>query len=120
VGVGYATPLHPSSPHTTVVAWRLAAWLVSALTFAAQIAYEHWRVRQGPLRGALHCSAGVALGAFLLAVWINARGYWDPSARHSPLAPLALVAFPLLTAVPALLVGLAALALLRRATRLGR
>jgi hypothetical protein len=108
VGVTFALP------HTAVIAWRLAAWLASAVTFGVHLGYEHARLRSSPLRGALHCSSAVALGAFLLAVWINARLYWTVSAHHSPFAPLALIAFPVVTGVPAFLAGLAVLALVAR------
>lgn len=114
VGISFALPLHSASSHRSIVAWRLAAWIASAATFAIHLAYEHWRLRSTPLRGALHAAAAVAVGAFLLAVWINGRGLWDASAHHSPLAPLALVLFPVITGLPAFLFGWGALALLGR------
>ena len=114
VGVTFASPLHASSTHAAVIAWRLAAWLVSAAAFASHLGYEHRQLRNSPFRAAVHCAAAVAVGAFLLAVWVNIRGYWMPSAHHSRLAPLALVVFPVVTGVPAFLVGLAALTLVVR------
>src|SRR5690349_13546128 len=70
VGVAFAALGNLSASHEMVVAWRLAAWLVSAAAFAAHLGYEHFRLRSSPLRAALHVSAAVALGAFLLAVWV--------------------------------------------------
>ncbi|HEX6043022.1 MAG TPA: hypothetical protein VFZ22_00935 [Pyrinomonadaceae bacterium] len=110
VGVVFSLP--PSS-HTTAVAWRLAAWLVAALTFAIHLVYEHWRLGNSPIRGAFHASAAVALGAVLLATWIIARGYWSGLAQQRPLAPLALVIFPVAAGVPAFLAGLGVLTVLR-------
>src|SRR5437868_2492794 len=49
------------------VAWRLAAWVVSAVAFAAQIAYEAIRRRELPRATALHAALAAALGAFGLA-----------------------------------------------------
>src|SRR5262245_34175600 len=92
VGVAFALPLHASSPRAVVLAWRLAAWLVAAATFAGNLAYEHFRLRNPPFRAAMHGSAAVALGAFLLAVWVNFLVHW--TGQNRPLAPLALIIFP--------------------------
>lgn len=74
--------------------WRMLSWGLSGGVFGLHIAYEHVRVRATPRAVALHAAAAVALGAFLLA----------------------LVAWPLLTAVPAFLVAWAvAWVLARRA-----
>jgi hypothetical protein len=112
VGIGFALPLHSGSSHLLIMTWRLAAWIVSAATFAIHLAYERSRLRSTPFRGALHAAAAVAVGAFLLAVWINGRRLWDASAHHSSLAPLALVLFPVVTGIPAFLFGWGTLALL--------
>jgi hypothetical protein len=112
VGVSFSIPPGMSSSHGVAVAWRLAAWLVAAVTFTAHLAYEHVRLRNPPLRAAIHSSAAVALGAFLLAIWVNVRLHWAP--QQSPLAPLALILFPALAGVPAFLVGLTTLAAIRR------
>src|SRR5262245_51147291 len=109
VGITFAAPLHPSSSHAAVLAWRLAAWFVSAATFAIHLGYELLRLRSSPVRGAIHTSAAVGLGAFLLAVWVNVHAHWSTAA---PLAPWALVLFPAVTGVPAFLVGLVALEVL--------
>ena len=105
VGITFALPTHSARSHAVVVAWRLAAWLVSAVTFASHIAYEHFRVRNTPARVALHAAVAVAIGAFLLALWV--------SYQHSrPL--LALIVFPLVTGVPAFVVALIAVTILAR------
>jgi len=114
IAVAFAKPLHPSSSHSAVIAWRLAAWLISAVTYVVHLGYEHWRLRNSPFRGALHGAAAVALGGFLLAARINLQQLWDPAAHQNPHAPLALAVFPAVTGVPAFLAGLGLLALLRR------
>jgi hypothetical protein len=88
-----------------VVFWRLAAWLVCAAAFVVHIRYEHSRVQSPPFKAALHVSLAVALGAFLLAVWINVHD-WSVAGHLRPLALLSLVAFPVLTGVPAFVVAL--------------
>jgi hypothetical protein len=108
VGVTFAIPTASAASHKVVVGWRLAAWLVSALTFAAHIAYEHFRERNLPLRAALHVAGAVAFGAFLLAVWINVHG------QHTTRALLALIVFPAVTGVPAFVMALVTLAVLAR------
>jgi uncharacterized protein (DUF486 family) len=97
--------------------WRLAAWLVSAAVFATHVGYEHFRLRNSPLRAALHVSVAVALGAFVLAVWVNVHAQWVPSSHQSPFAPLALVVFPAVTGVPAFVVAFVAGTVLTRMRR---
>jgi hypothetical protein len=94
--------------------WRLAAWVVSAAVYAAHIGYEHFRLGNSPRATALHAALAVAVGAFLLAVAATVRAVTVPS--HAPYRQylLALVAWPLVTAVPAFLVALAVAALLAR------
>src|SRR5215468_9089234 len=58
-------------PPGHVKVWRLAAWVVSAIFCSAHISYENLRLRNSPLRGALHVALAVALGAFGLAVAAN-------------------------------------------------
>ena len=97
-------------------AWRLAAWVISTVAFAAHIMYEHFRLRSSPVTTALHASLAIALGAFLLAVAANIHGQRVASSHQKALA-LALVAWPVLTAIPAFVAALiasAVLTLLRR------
>jgi hypothetical protein len=117
VGITFGALANPSTSHELRITWRLAAWLVSAAAFAAHLGYEHFRLRNSPLRAASHVSAAVALGAFALAVWVNVHGHWDASSHQSPLAPLALVVFPAVTGAPAFVVALVALAVLARTRR---
>ena len=100
--------------HRMVVAWRLAAWLASAAAFAAHIGYEHFRLRDPPRATALHAAVAVALGAFALAAAANVHELWT-ARSYRPMLAIALVAWPVATAVPAFLVALAAAAGLARA-----
>jgi hypothetical protein len=98
------------------VFWRLAAWLVCLVTFAVHLWYEHFRLQSPPYKAALRVSLAVALGAFLLAVWINVHAHWIV-AHPRPFVLLSLVLFPVITGVPAFVVALVVASLLTRARR---
>lgn len=85
--------------------WRLAAWVVSAVAFAAHIAHEHFRLRSRATILALHVASAAALGAFLLAAAATLHALRISS--HVPywLYLLALVLWPLMTGVPAFVVA---------------
>jgi hypothetical protein len=113
VGVVFAWPVAHAR------AWRLAAWAVSAVVYAIHIGYECFRLRNAPLRTAMHVAFAVALGALGLAVAANLHSMGVPStAGHRRLLLIALAAWPAIAAVPAFLVALALAAMLSRA-RLG-
>ena len=100
IGIGFAFLDSPFG----VRFWRLAAWAASAVVLVAHVIYEQRR-HSPPLRTAWHVSFAVALGAFILAVWVLAFGY-VVGARRSSLAPFALLLFPLLSGVPAFVIAL--------------
>jgi len=85
--------------------WRLSAFVISALVFAAHIAYEHFRLRNTARPTAWHVSVAVAFGAFVLALVPNIHDLRSASG-YRPRMLVALVAWPLLTAVPAFIVAL--------------
>jgi|RhiMethySRZTD1v2_1073278.scaffolds.fasta_scaffold652699_2 hypothetical protein len=88
-------------------AWRLAAWLVSAVAYAVHLADEHFRLRNSPRIAALHAAAAVALGIFGLALAATLhRAFSAVSGADFWLYAIALVAWPILTALPAFVVGL--------------
>ena len=95
-------------------AWRLAAWAVSGILYAMHFRFELVKLRDPPRTLALHLAVAVAIGAFALALALMIRSV----AVQGSLEPkwlLALVLFPLVTALPAFLVALvAAVALARR------
>jgi hypothetical protein len=113
VGVTFPSIANSSASNEMRLMWRLAAWLASAAAFAVHIWYEHIRVRSSPRSTALHASAGVALGAFALAVAANIHALWANTSNHRSLA-LALVIWPIMTAVPTFVVALAIAAGLAR------
>ena len=97
--------------------WRLGAWVVSAAVFAFHIGYEHFRLRNSPLAVALHTTSAVAFGAFLLALVAMIRAatvtLQVPFSRYI----LALVLWPIFTAIPAFLVSFFIAAILARLPR---
>ena len=95
------------------VAWRLAAWLISAAAFAAHIVYEQVRLRSSSRTTALHAALAAGLGAFGLAV--AARLHAQATQHHFP--AIAIAIWPVMTALPAFVVALAAAAVLTRARR---
>ena len=114
-GLTFAALANRAASHQIRVTWRLAAWVISAAAFAAHIAYEHIRLRSSPGTTALHASLAAAIGAFALAVAANVHAQAASVHQHSH--TLALLAWPVVTAVPAFVVALAAatgLALMRR------
>jgi hypothetical protein len=106
VGVTCGALAGGASSHQMRTAWRLAAWVISAAAFAAHIWYEHARVHSSSSSAAFHVSLAAALGAFGLAVAANVHRL----SNHQPGLILALVAWPVLTGVPAFLVAYAAAA----------
>jgi hypothetical protein len=103
-------------PADNVQAWRVAAWLVCGVAYAAHIGYEQFRLRNTPRSTALHVALAVALGGFALAV----AGMIHSLSTTSELRPawlLALVVWPVATALPAFIGALAAASLLTRISR---
>ena len=114
VGVVFALP----SGH--VRGWRLAAWIVSGVAYAIHLWYERIWSQRSCVRAALDVGIAAALGALGLAVAANihAQSVATSNQQQQRLA-LALVAWPLITGVPAFLAGLGAGALLARLSRRG-
>ena len=112
VGFGFAALANPSVSDQVRVRWRLAAWVASAAVYAAHIGYEHFRLNNSPRSTALHAGMAVALGALLLAVAATVHKVMVPSHTPSWRFLLALVLWPMITALPAFLVALAAAAVL--------
>lgn len=111
-GLVFAT-LAGSAPSPALrTTWRAAAYLVSAVVFAVHIRHERMRRDRPPLTTALHVAIGVALGACGLALAANLHALSTPSANRVRLA-VALVAWPVLTGVPAYLVALVASSVLK-------
>ena len=120
LGIGYAVVgIVFAAPATHVQAWRLAAWAVSAIGYAAHIAYERSRLKNSPGSAALHVAFAAGLGGFGLAVGANIHALSAGStSQHRQLLLLALGIWPVITALPAFLVALGTNLVLTRA--LGR
>jgi hypothetical protein len=88
-------------------AWRLAAWLGCAGAYAVHLAYENFRLHNSARVAALHAAAAVALGTFGLAVAATLhRAFVAVAGADFRLYAVALVAWPMLTALPAFVVAL--------------
>ena len=111
IGVGFAPLSVPS-----VFFWRLAAWMVSAVVYAAHIGYEHFRIRSSPRSTALHVAFGAAIGAFGLAAVANVHSLLTGTGNLR-LLRLALLIWPLITGVPAYVVAFVLTAVLARGPR---
>ena len=102
-----------AAPSANLRLWRLAAWMLSGLVYAAHICYEHFRVHNPPRSTALHVALAVAIGAIGLAL----AGMIHSLSTGTALRPawlLALVLWPAITASPAFLGALVATAILSR------
>jgi hypothetical protein len=111
--VGIVTSSLPASDQGRVI--RLAAWAASSVLYAAHIGYEHFGLRNSPRSVALHAAIAVASGALGLAVAATLHALL--TAHFRPAYLVAMVAWPAITAFPALLVALAVSALLARLRR---
>ncbi len=122
LGIGYAlVGIVFAVPTTHVQAWRLAAWAVSAVGYAAHIAYERFRLQNSAGAAALHVALAVALGAFGLAVGAIIHSLSTVSAnQHRHLLLLSLGIWPVITALPAFLVAFGTNVVLARALGKGR
>jgi hypothetical protein len=97
--------------------WRIAAWVVSAVVAALHIGYEHFRLRSAPGAAALHVAGGCALGSFGLALAANVNSLGAGKEGQRALLLISLVAWPVLTAVPAFVVSFVAAAVLARVAK---
>ena len=116
-GIVFGALAGRAASQQTLKAWRLAAWVVSAIGFGAHIVYEQVRLRSSPRITALHVSAAAGLGAFGLAVAANVHAL-NVSPQQVPLLLiLSLAIWPVMTALPAFVVALVAAILFARVWR---
>jgi hypothetical protein len=111
IGVGFARLSVPS-----VFFWRLAAWIVSAVVYAAHIGYEHFRIRSSPHATALYAAFGAAIGAFGLAAAAIGHSLLTGTGNLR-LLRLALLVWPLVCGVPTYVVAFVLTAVLARVPR---
>lgn len=100
-------------PADHVQAWRLAAWLVSAIAYGGHIAYEQYRLRSRPRVTATHVALAAAIGAAGLALAALVHS-WPAGAFPRPARLLAFAVWPAITGIPAFLVALALATILTR------
>ncbi len=93
-----------SLPTEHAQAWRLAAWAVSAVVYVAQIAFEHFTLRSPPRSTAMHVALAAAFGAFALALGAMAHTV-SIGTTLRPVWLLAIVIWPVGTAIPAFLIA---------------
>jgi hypothetical protein len=113
IGIAFAEFSDWATTNAMHLMWRRLAWLVSGVGFAAHIAYGHIRLGKSPRTIAMHASIAAALGAGGLAAAANVHE-WKAASSYRPSIAIALVAWPLLTAVPAFIVAMVAAAVLNR------
>ncbi len=106
-----------AATHDAVVAWRWAAWLVSAIAFGGHIVYEQVQRRTSPTTTAVHGALAAGLGAFGLAAAANVHAQVVAPQQHSLLLVLSLVIWPIITALPAFVVALVVAMLFARVRR---
>jgi len=111
IGVGFAQLSVPS-----VFFWRLAAWMVSVVVYAAHIGYEHFRIRSSLRSTALHVAVGAAVGAFGLAAAAIVHSLLTGTGNLR-LLRIALLIWPLITGAPAFVVALVLTVVLARLLR---
>ena len=100
VGIVFALP----SNHVRF--WRLAAWGVSGAIYVSHIGYEQFWLRNSRVATSVHAALAAALGGFLLAVGATVHAATIPTHAAYWRFRIALVVWPIITAVPALLVAL--------------
>ena len=96
------------------VAWRWAAWIVSAVAFGAHIVYDQ-RVSNSLKSTAFRVAIAAGLGSFGLAVAANLHALTVEATQRSPLMLPSLAIWPVMTAIPAFVVALVAAAIVARA-----
>ena len=115
VGIVFGRLAGAAASGQTSTFWRLAAWAISGVIYATHIAYEHFRLHNSPRSIALHVAMAVALGAFGLAVAATLHALSIEQFR--PRYFIALIAWPAITAFPAVLVAFPVSAILARLAR---
>lgn len=106
VGLISASLAKGAASHQGVVTARLAAWIISAIAFGAQIVYEQVRLQHSTGTTARHVALAAGLGAFGLAAAANVNALMDPARQPSLILMLSLAIWPIMTALPAFIVAL--------------
>lgn len=105
IGIAFGALAHRAGSNSMRETWNRLAFLAFGIVFAVHIGYEHFRLRNSARITATHASMAVAVGAFALAVSANIHDLGSDAGYRLRML-IALVAWPLLTAVPAFIVSL--------------
>ena len=107
VNIAFAELAGRAASSTMHVVLNRLGFVVSLVAFAAHISYDHLRLGNPPRTTASHVALAAGLGAFGLALAANVHGLWVGSNRQRSLA-VALVVWPVITALPAFVAAFAA------------
>ncbi len=116
IGILFGAVAGASSSNEMRTFWRLAAWVASALVFAAHIWRENVRMKNVPPRTAWHVASAAGWGAFGLAVAANLHEMMGTQ-PHRLMVVLSLVVWPILTGSPAYVVAFVLAVVLKRLSR---
>jgi hypothetical protein len=111
-GVGLGALAGAAGSHQMVVAWRLAAWVLSAIAFAAHIWIDGVRYGFSCAQTAYHAALASGLGAFALGAGALYHSHRVQNAH--PFPPLAMVVWLIMTAIPAFVVAYGVASVFRR------
>jgi len=120
IGLAFTALSGAATSRSWFYTWRFGAWIACGAAYAVHIAYEHFRSRNPPSVSAFHAATAVAVGGFGLAAAATAHALLLAAPARPPNLwryALALVLWPVFTAVPAYLVafgGTSALAWFQR------
>src|SRR5260370_33553555 len=118
VGMVFGGLAGRAESHQSVVSWRWAAWIISAVAFGSHIVFEQVHLRSAPKITAFHVSLAAGAGAFGLAAAANIQAQAAPPGQRSLLLALSLGIWPVMTALPAFFVALVAAILFARVRQL--
>jgi hypothetical protein len=104
--VGTAALAGAAASHTMQIFWRWSAFGIAGVVFLAHVAFERFALRSGTRTIAWHAAIAAALGGLGLALAAIVHELASATAFR-PRLLVALVAWPLLVAVPAFLFALA-------------
>ena len=96
--------------------WRLSAFIISGVVLLVHIAHEHYRLRNSTLPTTWHVTLAAAFGGLALALAANIHDLFSPEGYRLRML-IALIAWPILTGLPAAIVAMlvaAGLSLKRR------
>lgn len=109
IAIAFGEFANRAASDATRETWNRLAFVACGIAFAVHICYEHFRLGNSSRVTATHTAIAVALGALALALKANIHDLGSASGYRSRML-IALIAWPLVTGVPAFLVALVAAA----------